>query len=102
MADKVTWLTHEFSVYPHNAKWSEAAGVYIFAGTTPKNQWQALYIGQAAKFSERIPAHEKWGKAQSLGATHVHAMSVSQQAMRDQIEAALIHAYQPPLNDQLR
>jgi hypothetical protein len=37
-----------------------------------------------------------------LGATHVHALVVSQAAKRDEIERQLIATYQPPLNTQLK
>ncbi len=101
MADKVTWLTHEFSVHEHGANWNAAAGIYMFCGINQQNQWFPLYIGQASSLAERVPNHERWQEAVRLGATHVHAKAVSQQATRDQIEAALILAYQPRLNDQL-
>jgi|GEM_PF-6472836 len=37
MANKVPWITYEFEAFPHDANWSAGAGVYIFAGTNPKN-----------------------------------------------------------------
>jgi len=102
MSDKVTWLTHEFSVNQHGAEWKDIGGIYIFAGVTPQNQWKAYYIGKAASFQSRIPSHERWNEAVRLGATHVHARVVSPEATRVQVEAQLIQAYQPPLNDQLK
>jgi excinuclease UvrABC nuclease subunit len=102
MSDKVTWLTHEFSIHRHGEQWNSVAGIYIFAGVNSLNQWESYYIGQADNFQDRIPSHEKWDKAQSLGATHVHAKAVSQQSQRDLIERQLIQAYQPSLNQQLR
>ena len=95
------WLAQEFTVYTPNINWNAVAGVYIFAGLTPQNQWRAYYIGQAYSFQARIPSHERWFEAARLGATHVHAMAVSQPAIRDSIERALIQAYQPPLNTEL-
>lgn len=102
MADKVTWLTYEFSVHQHNANWNATAGIYIFCGLNQRGQWFPLYIGQASSLAERVPNHERWQEAVRLGATHVHAKVVSQQATRDQIEAELIQGYQPRLNDQLK
>jgi len=103
MSDTATWLTHEFTTYPRaNTTWNNVAGIYIFSGITPQNQWTPHYIGQCDSFENRIPSHEKWDKAQALGATHVHAMVVSKQADRDRIEKELIQAYQPHLNIQLK
>lgn len=102
MNDKVSWLTHEFSVHQHGANWSNAAGIYIFCGLNQQNQWAPLYIGQAASFLDRLPSHEQWNPARKLGATHVHAMAVSQQSQRDSIEKQLIQAFQPRLNTQLK
>lgn len=102
MSNIATWKGHEFIVYPHTTTWNNVAGIYIFAGINRQNQWIALYIGQCDSFQNRIPSHEKWDKAQSLGSAHVHAMVVSRQADRDAIEGDLIRSYQPPLNDQLK
>lgn len=98
-----TWGGYAFTVYPHDSTtWNNVAGIYIFVGVNRENQWTPLYVGQCDSFQVRIPSHEKWEKAQSLGAKHVHAMVVSRQADRDLIEKALIQAYRPPLNVQLR
>jgi predicted GIY-YIG superfamily endonuclease len=95
------WTGHDFVVFQYNSTtWNNVAGIYIFAGANQQNAWVPVYIGQCDSFQNRIPSHEKWDKAQSLGATHVHAMVVSKQADRDVIEKALIQAYQPPLNIQ--
>ncbi len=102
MSDKVTWLTHEFNVHQHGANWNDTGGVYIFAGITPQNQWKAYYIGKAESLLSRVPSHERWNEAVRLGATHVHAKAVAQEATRVQVEAQLIEAYQPPLNTQNR
>ena len=102
MNTTVTWLSYEFTVYPHGSTWNAVGGVYIFAGITPQNQWRAYYIGQAESFQERILDHERWAEAARLGATHVHARAVPQAATRASIEAELIQRFQPPLNSQLR
>lgn len=102
MSDKVTWLTHEFSVHQHGANWNDTAGIYIFCGLNQQRQWVPLYIGQAASFRDRLPSHEQWNPARKLGATHVHAKAVSQQSQRDNIEKQLIQSFQPRLNTQLK
>ena len=102
MIDAVQWLGQDFNVLPYNANWADSAGIYIFCGLNQQNQWTPFYIGQASSFRDRLPSHEMWNKAQSLGATHVHAKVVEQQAQRDSLEAELIQTFQPPLNDQLK
>ena len=105
MTQTTTWLSHEFTVYEHNShsqKWNNVAGIYIFAGINYLSRWIPYYIGQCDSFQDRIPSHGQWDKAQSLGATHVHAMAVPQAAMRDKIERELIRACQPRLNQQLK
>ena len=103
MSDTATWRGYAFTIYPYDTTgWNNVAGIYIFAGINRQDYWVPLYVGQCGSFQDRIPSHEKWDRAQSLGATHVHAMVVSKQADRDLIEKDLIQSYQPPLNDQLK
>ena len=102
----VTWptsdgATHEFSLCEQAGQWNAVAGIYIFAYLTPDG-WHALYVGQTDNFNSRIPTHERWAEAVALRATHVHALVVSQAAMRDSLERKLIQDYQPPMNQQLR
>jgi excinuclease UvrABC nuclease subunit len=99
MSIQAVWLNrYTFSVHLHSAGWNPTAGIYIFCGVTPQNQWRPLYIGQANDFRSRFGNHETWPGALALGATHIHAMVVPLQAHRDQIEQELIRAYDPPLN----
>jgi predicted GIY-YIG superfamily endonuclease len=62
----------------------------------------ALYIGQTDSFRDRIPGHERWDEARRAGATHVHAMVVTNSSERDRIEAELIRHYQPKMNELLK
>jgi excinuclease UvrABC nuclease subunit len=98
MNDKVKWLTYEFTVCKPDASWNEVGGIYIFCGINSKKQWQPYYIGQAENFRNRFSSHEQWEKAVKLGATHIHAMTVLQEAMREKIEKELIQTWKPPLN----
>lgn len=104
MANTVAWLKQEWvcEVNEHGANWSEVPGIYLFAGLNSAGKWYPLYVGQAKSLADRIPTHDKWQAARHLGATHVHAMVVQDEAMRCAIEEALIRAYQPQLNVQLR
>jgi hypothetical protein len=97
-----SWSGYVFTIYDPGTQWNNVAGIYIFAGQNQQHQWIPLYIGQCDSFSNRIPSHEQWGRAQSLGATHIHAMAVPLASDRTRIERELIAAYQPRLNDQLR
>ena len=95
--------TLEFTTFEAlNTNWNEVAGLYIFASITKENRWRALYVGQADSFKDRLDNHERWAEAQRLGAKHVHALPIPQQANRDNLEKMLIQNLQPPLNVQLR
>ena len=98
----VTWAGYDFTVYASvGIAWNNVAGIYIFTGVVG-NQWEPYYIGQCDSFQNRLRSHERWGEAARLGATHVHARVVPLAANRDSLEAALIRACQPPLNDHFR
>ena len=103
---KVSWLGHGFYVYQRGADWYEVAGVYILSGRSPDDQgmfvWHPFYVGQCQSFAGYIPTHRKWLAAERLGATHVHARVEQGVLARQNLEAELIQAYQPPLNVQLR
>jgi excinuclease UvrABC nuclease subunit len=94
----VKWLSYEFNVHPPETNWNDIGGIYIFTGINARNQWVALYIGQAVSLRDRLADHEQWNAAARLGATHVHAKAVPLQANRDAIEIQLIKGYQPRLN----
>jgi len=91
--------TTPFNIYYQNQGWHNVAGVYIFA-MLKEGRWQALYIGQAASFSDRLPGHERLDEAVKLGATAIHARVVPGQPERDMLERALIGQNTPPMNEQ--
>jgi len=75
----VTWLKkYELEVCNAEGNWRDVGGIYIFTGLNAQNLWRPFYIGQANSFRDRIPNHENWSAAVRLGATHVHALVVSQ------------------------
>lgn len=102
MSNIVTWAGHQFTAYPPTTTWNHVSGIYIFARQSSPGNWQALYIGQAQSFADRLPSHERWSEAARHGATHIHALIVPQQVNRDAIEQTLIRACQPVLNTQHR
>lgn len=94
--------TLEFTIYSPCSNWNKVAGLYIFAHNVDGQHWRALYIGQTNDFSSRLPSHEKWDFAVQHGATHIHALVVSDECMRDLWEKRLIAHLQPQLNDQYK
>jgi hypothetical protein len=98
MSNPVIWGSHEFQVYEKNTNWNEVGGVYIFCGINSHGLWIPAYIGETESFRSRIPCHDRWEEAVRLGATHVHAKVVEQEATRVAIQDGLIRLYQPPMN----
>ena len=92
----------ECTIYDSSATWNRVAGLYIFAYHTDQTHWRALYVGQTDDFSSRIPSHDRWDEAVRLGATHIHALVVSQVANRDKWEKMLVQNLQPRMNVQNR
>ena len=105
MAD-CEWFHHKFTILPHDATWHDVAGVYIFAAREQlaggSQRWSAIYIGATGSLADRIPNHEAWPAARTLGASDVHAMVVHGVDQRKAIEEYLIAKCQPPLNTQHR
>lgn len=93
--------TLQFDVYDRNTGWNDLPGLYIFSYATA-NGWYAVYVGQLESFSARMPNHERLAEAVQNGATHIHALVVSQQKLRNEWERMLIQTLQPPLNVQHR
>ena len=91
--------TLNFTICSSGDEWNKVAGLYIFAHKTDATHWNALYVGQTDDFSSRIPSHEKWDSAVRNGATHVHAVVVPEQSVRDEWEKRLIAHLQPSMND---
>jgi hypothetical protein len=100
MADTVAWGLYSFTVYPASTTWNDIGGVYIFAGLNANNRWVALYIGETSSLKDHLTNHECWAEAARLGATHIHAIVVAQEASRVQIKSNLIKKFQPRLNTQ--
>jgi predicted GIY-YIG superfamily endonuclease len=91
-----------FEIYDFNTTWNSVAGLYIFTYQATDGHWYALYVGQTDDFSIRLPNHESKSEAIRRGATHVHALVVSQQKDRDYYEEKLVQYLQPPMNKQLK
>ena len=90
-----------FEVYEQMPTWNNVPGLYIFARPTTGG-WNAVYIGQADSFADRIPTHERLQEAVQLGATQIHALVVHSKVERGRLERQLIQWLQPHLNKQHR
>lgn len=99
MANTCKWHQYDFTIFTMSGtEWNDVAGIYIFSGVHGLSQWKAYYVGIADSFKNRLPNHERWAEAVRIGASHVHALVVQQEATRQAIEKELIRVYQPPLN----
>lgn len=91
----------EFIVYDSNENWKNVKGLYIFAKLDKiKSQWIPIYIGKTEDFSQRLPNHERLDEAVKLGASHIHAITLSDRSSQnlDLLERLLIQRYDPVLN----
>lgn len=100
----VSWAGYDFTCYDASqTDWMDLPGIYIFARVSANARWwQAVYVGKTLSFEMRlgdaIKNHEHWPEARSLGATHVHALVVSDETQRNMIEFLLIDSYGPLMN----
>ena len=96
MAGTCNWDGYTFSVHDLSTDgWKDVPGIYIFAYVTPRNTWQAVYIGETGSFQTRLPGHERIDEAILAGATNIHAMQLSDG--RTDVEERLIQKYRPVL-----
>lgn len=91
--------TYNFVVCPYGERWNNVGGVYAFAYQNAAGTWFLAYVGQTADFSRDLPGHKKWPEARMLGATHVLACPLDEEATRESVERELIRAMHPRLNE---
>lgn len=100
MTSTIEWNGYNFLLLSkEEAEKRGSGGVYLFAALV-KGQWEPLYIGKADSFANRLPCHDRWKEAQRNGATHVILKDIPDESDREEFEAKLIRAFQPPLNTQ--
>ena len=92
------WSSYKFGVFLQDGPWLDVGGIFIFARSGFAGRWTAIYIGQTNSLKAHIPSHKRWDDANRLGATHIHARGIEDQATRDKIEQELIAAYLPSMN----
>ena len=100
-----TWIGSPFEVYPPPSEvdWSDEPGLYLFVQAGTRGGLDVvLYVGETDSLRTRLPTHERWQEARSLGATQVHVRVIQNDLERYFLEANLIEAFQPPLNVQHR
>jgi hypothetical protein len=78
------------------------AGNYAFVKVQPNGRADVLYFGITDDLSDRIPKHECWPEAMTLGVTHVMAHSAPNAIARYAEERDLIAYWNPPMNVQHR
>jgi hypothetical protein len=106
MVDNVRWTGisgwgYDYQVAEFNTSLANVPGNYIICGITPENYWNPLYIGEAEDLGSRCcGAHEKWGAAAQLGATHIHVHRHDNRQTRLEEETDLRKAFKTPLNKQ--
>jgi len=87
--------TYEFRRCFAGLKWNPVAGLYAFVAWPGR----VLYIGETTSFAARLPGHEVWPEARTLGAREIYAMPFSgTSSERRALERALIGAYTPECN----
>ena len=86
-----------------NLPFLEVGGNYAFVAQLPNGRFRPLYFGESSNLRHRMPNHEVWEKAVSLGATHAmaHATQAGDEARLAE-ERDLIANYNPALNTQHR
>jgi hypothetical protein len=107
MIYRIIWRTsnfdgHHFTIHNPNANWSDTGGIYIFAKRNKDSTWKAIYIGQTHSFKERLSNHPQWEDAVLMEVTHIHLLTIQQEATRLSVEKDLIQKYHPALNQQLK
>jgi hypothetical protein len=97
--------TYAFKLQPIGTALDPVAGVYMFLRNTSQGQWDAIYIGEARNFNERLntglQSHHAWDCVQRHGATHISTLPVGGDIQaRINIETDLRHSHNPPCNMQ--
>lgn len=94
------WAKTRFYIYePSAIFWKDEGGIFIFCGYSSKpGLWLPQYVEHSKSLAARIPNHELWESAASLGATHIHAKLVQEIGLRKKLAEHLIKRYRPVLN----
>jgi hypothetical protein len=101
MSASVTWEGFEFTPFRMDTTtWNDVGGVYMFATLSADGVWIVFYVGKAESFAARMPTHERWLEARTLGATHVLATVVALEATRVSLERRSIELLRPVMNVQ--
>ncbi len=110
MTDYVTWPgsgnnEYKFECYRWGAEFNPFSGIYIACKTSDFAHFNALYVGKAKSFKNRLNSgsknHDGLKRAEAAGATHICAMLVAAESDRAAIEVELIQRLNPPCNKNL-
>lgn len=90
---------HRFKVHRPDHDFDAEPGVYCFARPGPSGRgWTPLFLSRTGNLAKRLSAHEQWGEAQLLGATHVLVHQHDERDAREYVEADLAQALRPVMN----
>ncbi len=93
---------YTFEAYPIGIDFKPISGVYIFCREVATSEWEALYVGEAQSFHDRLytglSGHDGFKRASRVGATHVAAMPVNGKTNRLRVETDLRHGLNPQCN----
>jgi hypothetical protein len=93
------WFIH--TVLPFTSSPAVIDANYIFVRRDREGKCTALYVGQSDNLSERMPRHEKFAAALSLGANEVHVhLLAATSTERFRVETDLRRGHPAPLNEQ--
>lgn len=106
----VTWRgisrrTYQFELHAAGTAFNSVPGLYVMTKEVLPGQWFPIYVGEADDMDVRVGTglrnHEKWSRANAMGATHICGVVVrGGKAVRCAVEADLRQFYNPPLNEQ--
>lgn len=96
---------YEFLLYPIGVHFFPNPGVYIFCKRAPNGDYDAVYIGEAESFEERLTHrlanHHQWPSICAARATHIAVLHVpGELALREAIETDLRRLIKTPCNRQ--
>lgn len=109
MVLKVSWsgksgLSYLFEVYPIGQQFNPVSGVYVFCKSVGVGLYEALYVGEAQSFVDRLNTglknHDGYKRAATVGANLVGVMLADGDSNRLSIETDLRHGIDPVCNRQ--
>jgi hypothetical protein len=97
---------YEFDVARTKRVWETTGGVYMFVkpGDYPTMEAGgpiAMFIGRTSNMADALGRNDMWQAAQQLGAAEIHLVYLGDDAMAARVEADLVAAHMPILNQRM-